>query len=374
MEIKNLKDIVKIWVNARGITNGELDVNAIEYLEGSDLDKLIQFIRNNNFDDDIILNEILKKLNEYGDNITFRLEGLGRIINQIILQVIQNELLIRNTQITLEDLVKIITSSINKTEISFIEINNKLNNVDNELNIIQKDLIEIKDNIKVKSKLITDNIDKVKNDVENIGIKTDKINTNIVDVKSGISNIDFEADKITSKIDGGVVDINKIVSKQGIDINRTLKQIIDKVEPKVIVKKEIEKQTHYIEVETTKYIYVDKKEDVKPTTSRRIDRGPIQPKNYKVKDTSWKPFYGNWLIKQNNGYYFKLSNQSDSQMLRLDDFVNRYGNGDVSIKLLELGLISQQKATQTGSIYTSASKTTPQGADPTKWKWSNSSW
>jgi hypothetical protein len=367
MEIKNLKDIVKIWVNARGITNGELDVNGIEYLEGSDLDKLIQFIRNNNFNDDVILNEILKKLNDYGDNITFRLEGLGRIINQIILQVIQNELLIRNTQITLDDLVKIITSSVDRTEVSFIEINNRLNK-------IQNDLIEIKDNIKVKSKLITDNIDIVKLDIQKIDTKTDAINTNIVDVKSGINNIDFEADKITNKIDGGVVDINKIVSKQGSDINRTLKQLIDKVEPKVIVKKEIEKQTHYIEVETTKYIYVDKKEDVKPTTSRRIDRGPIQPKNYEVKDTSWKPFYGDWLIKQNNGCYFKLSNQSDSQMLRLDDFVNKYGKGDIGIKLLELGLISQQKATQTGSIYTSASKNTPQGADPTKWKWSNSSW
>lgn len=367
MEIKNLKDIVKIWVNARGITNGELDVNSIEYLEGSDLDKLIQFIQSNGFNNDVILNEILKKLNDYGNDTKLRLDNLSVIINQTILQVIQNELLIRNTQITLDNLIRIITSSIDKTEVSFIVIDNKLDK-------IQNDLIEIKDNIKVKSKLITDNIDIVKKDVQNIDIKTDNIKTSIVDVKSGISNIDFEADRITNKIDNGVMDINKIVSKQGSNIDRTLKQLVDKIEPKIIVKKEIEKQTHYIEVETTKYIYVDKKDQIKPPTVKRIDRGPIHPKNYEIKDTSWKPFYGDWLIKQNNGCYFKLSNQSDSQMLRLDDFVNRYGKGEIGIRLLELGLISQQKATQTGAIYTSASKTTPEGADPTKWKWNNSSW
>lgn len=346
MEIKNLKDVVKIWVNARGITNGELDVNGIEYLEGSDLDKLIQFIQNNNFDGEIILEQILDKLNQYGDSISLRLEGLGNIINQIILQVIQNQLLIRNIEISLQDLIMIITSSVNRTEISFIQINSKIDS-------IQNDLIEIKDDIKIKSKLITDNVDSVKQDIQ---------------------KIDFEANKITTKIDDSVVDINKIVLRQSSDINRVLKQLIDKVEPKVIVKKEIDKQTHYIEVETTKYIYIDKKEDIKPNSTRRINRGPIHPKNFEVKDTSWKPFYGDWLIKQNNGFYFKLNRQSDGEMLRLDEFVNRYGNGQIGLKLLELGLITELKAIQTGTIYTSASETTPKGADPTKWKWSNSSW
>lgn len=290
MEVKQLKDIIKIWVNARGITNGELDVNSIEYVEGSDLDRLIQFIKNNGLNDEVILNQILSKLEEYGDKIILQIDDLGSIVNQIIIEVIQNELSIHNNQLSLEQIKNIIDESNLKTQMNFIEVKN-------------------------------------------------------------------------------------IFNKQSSDLNNTLKKLTDKIEPKVIVQKEVEYQTRYIEVQTTQYVYVHRQEDVKPTEVNKIDRGTVPPAEFKNKDTSWKPFHNDWLIKQdNNTYYFKRKFESDSRMLRKEEFVASYGRNVIGVKLLEMGIITTEKAQQTGVIYTSASKSVPKGADPFKWKWTNNLW
>ena len=217
MELKNLKDIVKIWVNARGITNGELDVNSIEYTEGSDLDKLIEFIRNNDLNENIILEKILEVLNDFSSDTSFRLEGLGRIVNQTILNVIQNELSIQNNQLSIQDIIKILTSSINKNDVNFIDIKLKLSDIQND-----------------------------------------------------IKNMDSKTKIIINKLDDGVV-----------DINRKLKHLSDKIEPKVITIEieRVIKEKEFIETESIFYKGVKTIEEVRKEQNIKRQPSRIKPKN-----------------------------------------------------------------------------------------------
>jgi len=305
-QTKQLQDILKVFVNARGITNGELEVNAIEYVIGSDLDKLIQFINNNGLNFENILIQIKEQLDIIQINTSLGLDTITDIVNSIVLGVIQNELLIKDSKLSIDE--------------------------------IKLSIVGLKGNI--------------------VNISTQITNTNT---------------NINTKIDNSSIQIRNLVSSQTNNINKTLREISDKVEPKVIIKKEIEYQNRYIEIETTKYIYVEKKEQVKPSTTKRIDRGPINPKQYELKDTSWRVFLGRWLYKEaNNQFYFKLDTQLDSQMTRLGEFIDRYGRGELGLKLLEMGLITKQKAIEKEIIYTNA--WAPEGATKGKWKNNISSW
>jgi hypothetical protein len=316
-QTKQLEDILKVFVNARGITNGELEVNAIEYVIGSDIDKLIEFINNNGLNFDNILNQIKTQLDTIQINTSLGLDTITDIVNSIVLGVIQNELLIKDSKLSIDEIKS-----------SIVGLNGKIINISTQIT----------------------------NTNTNINNKIDNTNTNI-----------------NNKIDNTSSQIRNLVSTQANRINKTLLEISDKVEPKTIIKKEVEYRDRYIEVQTTKYVYVEKKDQVRPSQVVKIDRGNVNPKQYEMKDTSWKPFFDRWLYKENNNtFYFKLDTQADSEMTRLGEFIDRYGKGELGVKLMEMGLIPKQKAVEKGIVYTNA--WAPEGATKGKWKNNISSW
>ena len=228
-ELKNqIVKSIRMYVDARGITSGDIDIKSFDYEPNSYIDQLIQFISRNGLNIDYILSQL------QGDIII----GLDNINNQIY------------------SVEQYIVNSIN----------------------------------------------------------------------SGITSIETILDYINSNM----IQNNTTINNSLKTINNDLNNIYVKIEPKIIEKIVYKNIVEYVEVETTKYVYVDKKENVKPPKVTHINRGTTKP------DNGWTVVNNYWSVKTEMiggkpHNYYKYTGQPDYKAIREDEYMKKTGNAPTTL-------------------------------------------
>jgi hypothetical protein len=217
---------IRMYIDARDITGGNIGIKSFDYETDSYIDKLIQFISRNGLNIDYILSQLQ-----------------GDIINS-------------------------------------------LENINNQIYSTEQYIVDV-------------------------------INTNTTSLELILDNLNSY-----------MIENNQILNNSLTSINNDLNRLYTKVEPKIIEK--IVYKTDYIEVQTTKYVYVDKKENVKPDKVTRIDRGTTKP------DNGWTKINNSWSVKteligEKPHNYYKYTGQPDYKAIREDEYLKKTGNSPTTL-------------------------------------------